>query len=130
MSNEMIVRLVGGKQINVDYAGFEIPTDQHPDNGGEGAAPEPFDLFLAAVGSCAGAYIASFCMARNLPVEGIRIVETWTRDDQKRMAAIDLAIELPDDFPERYRAAVVRASEQCSIKKMLAAPPEVRAHLA
>ena len=64
------------------------------------------------------------------PMEGIRIVETWSRDDQRRMTAIDLLIELPDQFPDRYRDAVVRATEQCSVKKMLAAPPEIRARLA
>ena len=38
---------------------------------------------------------------------------------------IDLEIQLPDGFPDRYRAAVIRAAEQCSVKKHLAKPPEI-----
>jgi hypothetical protein len=32
---------------------------------------------------------------------------------------VQLDIELPTDFPEQYRAAVIRAAEQCAVKKLL-----------
>jgi hypothetical protein len=38
---------------------------------------------------------------------------------------VELEIELPPDFPPRYREAIVRATDQCSVKKHLLDPPRV-----
>jgi ribosomal protein S12 methylthiotransferase accessory factor len=38
---------------------------------------------------------------------------------------IIITIKLPVDFPEKYKDAVVRAAESCSVKKHLAAPPQI-----
>ena len=49
-----------GKKVNALYRGFTIKTDQSPDNGGEGSAPTPFDLFLASIGTCTGIMFSFF----------------------------------------------------------------------
>ena len=36
---------------------------------------------------------------------------------------IDLEIQVPSDFPERYHAALARAAELCAVKKHLEHPP-------
>jgi ribosomal protein S12 methylthiotransferase accessory factor len=36
---------------------------------------------------------------------------------------IDLEIQLPPDFPEKYKAAVIRSAEQCAVKKHMEHPP-------
>ena len=36
-----------------------------------------------------------------------------------------MQLRLPRAFPEKYRAAVVRAAEDCKVRKTLASPPEV-----
>jgi ribosomal protein S12 methylthiotransferase accessory factor len=38
---------------------------------------------------------------------------------------VHLTVELPPEFPERYRAAVIRSAEQCTVKKHLENPPEI-----
>ena len=38
---------------------------------------------------------------------------------------VALSIELPPEFPERYRSAVIRSAEQCSVKKHLEHPPHI-----
>ena len=35
-------------------------------------------------------------------------------------------IELPDGFPDKYADAVVRAAEQCTVKKHFENPPVIR----
>ena len=37
---------------------------------------------------------------------------------------IDLEIQVPADFPEKYHAALVRSAEQCAVKKHFENPPE------
>ena len=53
----MIVTFPGGKRVDAEYDGFTIKTDQSPKGGGEGSAPQPFDLFLASIATCAGSWI-------------------------------------------------------------------------
>jgi len=51
---EMEVFFPGGKKVNSTYKGFTVKTDQAKNEGGDGTAPEPYDLFLASIGTCAG----------------------------------------------------------------------------
>jgi hypothetical protein len=34
-------------------------------------------------------------------------------------------VRLPDGFPEKYRAAIVRVAEGCKVKKTIAAGPSI-----
>jgi len=125
MENEMVVSFPGGKRVDAHYNGFHIETDQSPKYGGEGTAPEPYDLFLASMATCAGIYVLSFCERRGLPTEGLRLVQRWFRDGTGRLERIVLDVELPEGFPEKYHKAVVRAAHQCTVKKTLDDPPEL-----
>jgi len=121
----MTVSFPGGKRVNAAYNGFEVATDQAPDAGGEGAAPEPFDLFLASLATCAGIYVLGFCQKREIPHDGIRLVQSWQRDERtRRLVAIAITIEVPPTFPEKYRDALVRAANQCAVKKTIESPPD------
>ena len=124
MSDSMTVSLPGGRRVHARYGGFEIVTDQSVEHGGEGSAPEPYDLFLASLATCAGAYVVGFCRNRDIPTDGVRIVQTWERDKDGRMAQISLRIEVPEDFPAKYHEALVRVADKCSVKKTIQDAPD------
>ncbi len=125
MKSEMIVTFGGGKRVNADFKGFTIHTDQSEHAGGEGSAPEPFSLFLASIGTCAGIYVLSFCQSRGIPTEEIRIVQShFAKESGKGIGKIELAIELPPDFPEKYKEAVISTANLCAVKKHIMEPPE------
>jgi ribosomal protein S12 methylthiotransferase accessory factor len=127
---DITVTFPGGKRVDADVAGHHVRTDQSPAGGGEGAAPEPFHLFMASLATCAGIYVLGFCQARGIPTEGLSLVQHNTFDPEtKRLTSVSLDVGLPADFPEKYRTAVLRAAENCKVKKTLEAPPafEVRA---
>jgi len=63
---EMDVYFPGGKKVNATYNGFTIETDQAKNEGGDGSAPEPYSLFLASIGTCAGVYVVYFCQERGI----------------------------------------------------------------
>lgn len=116
----------GGAAVNALIDGFEIKTDQPESNGGANSAPEPYALFLASVVTCAGFYVQRFCQERQLPTEGMGMTLDIDRNQEtRRLEKINIAIQLPDGFPEKYRKAVVRAANMCSVKKALLDPPEV-----
>ncbi len=120
----MQVHFPGGKRVEASYGDLTIVTDQSRENGGEGSAPEPYDLFLASLATCAGIYVLGFCQNRDIPSEGIRIRQRWERDDKGRLSDVHLDIEVPGDFPEKYRGALVRVAEKCSVKRTIQDPPE------
>lgn len=122
---EMEIILGEKQKVIARYKGFEIVTDQPEQAGGDNAAPSPFDMFLVSIGACAGWYVKSFCQQRNLPEEGISIVQKTSRSPEKRLIdKIEIEILLPPDFPDKYREALVKAAEACTVKKHIMDAPE------
>jgi ribosomal protein S12 methylthiotransferase accessory factor len=125
----MIVRFPGGKRVDAEYGGFVVKTDQPPQAGGEGSAPQPFDLFLASIATCAGIYVKGYCDARSIATDGLALAMHVEREPGKaRVARIVLEITLPPGFPDTHREAVIRAADLCAVKKHILNPPafEVR----
>jgi putative redox protein len=123
-TSEIIVTLPGGRRVDAALGGHVVRTDQPVDNGGEDTAPSPFQLFLAAIGTCAGIFVQGFCAKRGLPTEGIRIVQRPRVDPETGvLASVDLEIQVPPSFPEKYHEALVRVADQCSVKKAIQAQP-------
>ena len=121
----MEITFDGGKVITAHFKDHIVRTDQSLKNGGENSAPAPFDLFLASIGTCAGIYVKSFCDQRQIPADNIRIIQEVEFNMEKRIpAAIKLDIQLPADFPEKYRDAVINAADLCLVKKTMVDPPE------
>ena len=113
--------------------GRQIVTDQPVAEGGTDTAPTPFNIFLVSLATCAGVYVTDFCNHRNIPTESITLSQSaeFTLDNNGKhlLAAVSLVIHLPDDFPEKYRDAVVRVAELCAVKKAILHPPQFSVQL-
>ncbi|MDX9785276.1 MAG: OsmC family protein [Desulfobacterales bacterium] len=122
---EFDIRFEGGKKINATFNGFTVQTDQPVADGGENSAPGPFDLFLSALGTCAGFYVLSFCEARKISTDNIRLSLLSDYHEEKgRLETVRIHIHLPDEFPEKYKKTLIRVVGQCSVKKAIMNPPE------
>jgi len=118
------VNHAGGKKIDATFGKFTVNTDQSPEGGGDGSAPEPFAYFLASLASCAGIYVVGFCQAREIPTDGIRLLQDHVFDVQTgKLTGISLRIEVPPSFPEKYRPALERVAAKCTVKKVIENPP-------
>ena len=116
----------GNLKVNAEINGRVIPTDQAISAGGDGTAPAPFEYFLSSLGTCAGIYVLGFCKTRGIPTDGIEIDQDIEFDPIKqRIGKVVLDIQLPDNFPEKYKDAVIRAADQCAVKKYLMEPFDV-----
>jgi ribosomal protein S12 methylthiotransferase accessory factor len=120
---EMTVSFPGGVAVNAEFRGHTVRTDQ-PAPHGFGSAPAPFELFLASLATCAGFYALRFCQERGLATDGMALALSTERDAERhRLAKVRIALTLPPEFPEKYRAAVVRAMETCAVKRAVLDPP-------
>ena len=121
---EMIIDFPGGARVDAHFGQFTVKTDQPVMGGGEGSAPTPFAVFLASIGTCAGIYVLGFCRQRGLPTDGIRIVQRMHSNPFSGMVEkIDLEIQVPSSFPEKYRPSLVKSAELCAVKKHFEQPP-------
>ena len=122
---EFIIDFPGGARVDAHYGSYTVHTDQPHSGGGDNSAPAPFLVFLASIGTCAGIYVLGFCRQRGLPAEGIRLVQRMEMDPATRLVSrIYLDIQIPPSFPEKYRDALIRAADQCAVKKHLENPPQ------
>lgn len=126
------VTFPAGLKVDAEYRGFIIRTDQPVYAGGEGSAPAPFDLFLASLATCAGFYVLVFCQERQILTERLSLtMSTEKNPDTKMIEKISIAINLPPEFPEKYKKAVIRAADTCAVKAHLFRPPffEIKAEI-
>jgi ribosomal protein S12 methylthiotransferase accessory factor len=118
------VSFPGGKRVNAQLGEFQVETDQPQELGGANGAPAPYDLFLASLATCAGIYVLGFCQARGIRTDGLRLVQRHEYDPATKLVRrVSIELHLPNDFPEKYRAAIIRTAEGCKVKKTLASPP-------
>lgn len=122
---DMKITFPGGKKVNAEFNGFTHKTDQAITSGGEGSAPEPFALFLASIGTCAGIYVLRFCQQRGIDTKGMEIIQSMNFNLTSGMIdKIELNIVLPDGFPDKYKKAVINSANLCAVKKHLETPPQ------
>lgn len=120
----MEITFEGGKVVTAVTHGHTIRTDQPLDNGGGDSAPSPFDLFLASIGTCAGIYVKSFCDKRQIPTEGIKLVQKTVFDEETDLpTSISIDIQVPEGFPDKYLNSLISVAELCKVKKTILNPP-------
>ncbi len=124
MEKEIKVSFPGGMQVDAEYKGFVIKTDQPVYQGGGGSDPSPFDLFLASIATCAGFYVLLFCQKRGISAEKASLImKIWRNPETKMIERISLEIQLPQEFPEKYKNAVIKAVNSCTVKAHILDPP-------
>lgn len=126
----MEISFSGGKNVNATFDGFRVQTDQPIAEGGSGTAPSPFDLFLVSIGTCTGFYVLSFCQRNNIPTDSIRLTASFERNQETHLVEnVHIGIHVPTQFPEKYKNAVVKAAEACTVKRNLKNPPKIEIKL-
>jgi ribosomal protein S12 methylthiotransferase accessory factor len=126
---EMLIDFPGGDRVDAHFGPYTVLTDQTHPNGEPGSAPAPFSLFLASIATCAGIYVLGFCKQRNLPTQGLKLIQRSHRNPMTGMVeTVDIEIQTPPGFPEKYLPSLVRSAELCAVKKHIEKPPEFKVY--
>ena len=125
MDKTIEVSFPGGKKVDGKIENMIIKTDQPIKDGGEGTAPEPFNLFLTSIASCAGIYALDFCQTREIETKNMRLIMDCEFDPTGRVCQkLSIDLRVPAGFPEKYKKAISRTMDLCSVKKHIINPPE------
>jgi len=121
---ELQISYAGKKRVNAQVEGHTILTDQSVEEGGENSAPSPLQYCLASLGTCAAVYVLAYLEARELPSQGVKIIQTQVFDEKlHRITAVKMDIQLPPGIPEKHKKAIVRSAQLCTVKKLFENPP-------
>lgn len=124
MLNEIKVEFGPGKKLSAVNDDYCIDVDMPVSEGGGNSAPEPLHLFLASLATCAAHYARKFCDSKSLSMEGLGLkVRYKFNDDRNQITKFTYELTIPEGFPEKDKAALLRALDLCPIKKLLLNPP-------
>ncbi|WP_347506517.1 OsmC family protein [Pseudomonas anguilliseptica] len=97
-----------------------LHSDVSVELGGEGSAPEPHDLFDAALGACKALTLALYAKQRGLPLEGPDV--KLNRDDSQERQGIyrlDVELTLHGALDDAQRQQLLRVADKCPIHKLM-----------
>ncbi len=125
MATEIEVSFPENLKVQTKVGEFTIMTDQDKESGGDGTAASPFALFTSSIAACAGYYALKFCRTREIDPAGMTLKLCYEWDEkQKRYPKMLIELKLPREFPDKYRKAILKAMDQCTVKRHILQPPE------
>jgi putative redox protein len=127
---EVTVEHLGGVQFEIRARQHVVVSDQpaedKPGSLGFDEGMTPPELFLAALGSCAGYYAVEYLRQKGLATEGTKMkVAAEKVVNPARIDNIQIEVQLPMACEERDRAGVDRAVHRCLIHNTLMQPPKM-----
>ncbi len=125
MATEIDVSFPENLRVEALVRGFVLSTDQPEKSGGDNSGPSPFELFTASIATCTGYFALKFCRARNIDTTGMSLKMHYEWDtEEKRYPRMSIELKVPEGFPAKYRKAIIKAMDQCVVKKHVLEPPE------
>jgi ribosomal protein S12 methylthiotransferase accessory factor len=121
---EINVEFLDKLRVKASFDDFSVIADQPIRYKGDGSAPGPFDYFLASSALCAAYFAKVYCVARDIPTDGIRVAQNNIVDPENRYNQIfKIQVELPETLSDKDRQGILRAIERCTVKKVVQAGP-------
>lgn len=122
----IVVSWEGGARFTADVRGHKVTVDQPEKSGGEDRAPMPVELLPASLGTCVALYVQRFLATRQLDSTGLTVeVTSLGAPNPNRIARFGVEVKIPGGVPEKYRDAVRRAAEGCTVHHTLTHAPEI-----
>ena len=114
---------------SVQIGSFQIITDEPASYGGTDTGPSPYDLILAALGSCTSMTIGLYARKRGWPVEKISVSLWHTKIHAKdcddcetkdgKIDRIEMEVHLDGGLTDEQRAKLVEVAGKCPVHQTL-----------
>ena len=116
----------GGVRFTADIRGPKVHVDQPVKAGGQDSAPMPLELMSASLGTCVAFFVQQFLVTRGLDATGLAVdVQSLGAANPHRIGRFEVNVKIPSGMPEKYREAVKRAAEGCTVHHTLTHAPEI-----
>ena len=144
-----VAREEGEVIVRGDASGFaqeivagrhRLTTDEPLAAGGADSGPTPYDLLLAALGSCTSMTVAFYARRKEWPLESVTVRLRHSRihaedcanceTKEGRLDRIDVAIEITGDLSDEQRKRLVEIAEKCPVHRTLTSEIDIRTRIA
>ena len=120
--------------------GHRLPSDEPVSVGGTDTGPTPYDLLLAALGSCTSMTAGVYARRKGWLLESVTVRLTHSRihaadcanceTEEGMLDRIDLVIELEGPLTQEQRARLLEITERCPVHRTLRSEIEIVSRLA
>jgi uncharacterized OsmC-like protein len=120
---------------NIQIGRHRLQADEPVSAGGADAAPTPYELLLAALGSCKVITLRMYAKRRNWPLEAVHIELSHAREHAEDCAncvgearlidRIRVEIRLVGALTDEQRQAMLAVAEKCPVQRSLSSAVQV-----
>jgi len=131
---------VSGFAQEIDVGNHQLKSDEPLEAGGTNTGPSPYDLLLAALGSCTSMTIAMYAKRKKLPLEDVTVRLKHSRihaadcadcDTKEGMLEkIEREIVLTGALTEEERARLLQIANKCPVHRTLTSEIKIESRLA
>ena len=129
----------GGLRQDIEAGGHHLVSDEPLDLGGTDAGPTPYDLLVAALGSCTAITLQMYARHKGWPLEGVEVRLTHgkihARDcadcetKEGRIDRIEREIVLQGALDAAQRARLLEIADRCPVHRTLTSEIEISTRL-
>ncbi len=99
-----------------------IAVDASVAGGGEASAPEPHDLYDAALGACKALTVLGYARRKGIPLESVDLsVDRDATEERAGTYRLSVVLTITGNLSDAQREDLLRVAEKCPIHKLMTA---------
>lgn len=132
--------VVNGGQVNyvqnVSVGHHLFQADEPVNSGGLDAGPDPYELLLAALGSCVSITLRMYAERKQWPLESVQVRLTYARvhaedceacdGDARLIDAMDVEVSVVGDLSVDQRTRLMEIAGRCPVHRTLTSSIQIR----
>ena len=125
---------------NISVGPHRLRADEPPDVGGNDEGPNPYELLLAALGTCTGMTVRLYAERKQWPLKGVEVRLAHSRihaedcaeceTKQGMLDRFDAEIIFTGDLSDEQKHRLMEIAEKCPVHRTLISEIQIRTRLA